>query len=117
MLLWLAIVVSFCGLYVIYTNKENFGKQHLQSNHAYAGLFVMVNFIGLGFVGGLVLHPDFGFDKSNTTIRLAHKMAGRIVLIMAWMNAFVGLYQMNAPPTTLLMYGIPLVLLMPFSLM
>lgn len=78
---------------------------------------MIINCIGLGLVGSIVLHPDFGVDKTNKTIRFAHKMASRIVLIIAWMTAFLGLYQMNVSNSILAMYGIPLLALVPFTLM
>jgi Eukaryotic cytochrome b561 len=117
MIAWFGMIVSLAGVYVIYKNKEMNGFKHLQSTHAIAGLFIMLNCIGIGMAGGIVLHPDFGIDKTNKTIRFVHTSAARITLLAAWLNAFVGLYSMNVPTNMLLMYGIPLILLVPFSLL
>jgi Eukaryotic cytochrome b561 len=57
------------GLYAIYKNKENHGSQHWTTTHAMAGVACILSCIGLGLVGGIVLHPDFGIDKTNKTIR------------------------------------------------
>ena len=66
---WVGIMCSMGGLYAIYKNKENRGAQHFQTTHAMAGLACMLSCVGLGLVGGVVLHPDFGIDKGNKTIR------------------------------------------------
>jgi hypothetical protein len=108
---------SFGGLYIIYKNKENNGKPHFTSNHAWAGLFCLANCVGLGLAGGIVLHPDFGIDKTNKTIRLVHKTFARLVLMLAWATAFLGLFELTQEPMTLATYGVPLLLLIPFTLM
>lgn len=69
MITWAGLFCCFGGLYVIYTNKEEHGHQHWQTNHAIAGIVGLLSCIGLGLVGGIVLHPDFGVDKTNKTIR------------------------------------------------
>jgi len=117
MLAWAGILVSFAGLYCIYRNKEMNGYQHLQTAHSRIGAFVGLNCVGLGFVGGIVLHPDFGVDKTNKTIRLAHKTASRLVLIAAWMTAFLGLIELTQDAVTLALFALPLALLVPFVLM
>ena len=109
--------MSSAGLYVIYQNKEMNHAKHLTTYHSWSGIFVLINCIALGLVGSIVLHPDFGMDKTNKTIRLAHKMFGRMILILAWATSFVGLYQMNVSNSMLAMYGIPLLCLVPVTLM
>jgi hypothetical protein len=47
-----------------------------------AGLAVMVGCIMAGIAGGLFLHPDFGVDHQNGTIRKAHKFY--FVSISGW---------------------------------
>ena len=76
----------------------------------------MVNCILLGMAGGIFLHPDFGIDNTNTTIRTAHKVASRITLLLAWINSFVGLYNLTSNTIILLLYGLPLLLVVPFVL-
>ena len=117
MLGWASIVVSFAGLYCIYRNKENNGYDHLKTAHARIGAFVAVNCVALGLAGGIFLHPDFGVDKTNKTIRLAHKTASRLVLLLAWATAFLGLLQLTQNYVTLALYAVPLVALVPFTLM
>lgn len=117
MIAWGGLMFAFSGMYIIYKNKENNGFKHLQTTHAWVGLFVMINCVGLGMAGGIILHPDFGIDKTNKTVRLAHKMASRLTLMAAWTNAFIGLYSMNVSNSMLVMYGLPLILLVPFSLL
>jgi hypothetical protein len=71
---WGSIIVSLTGLYCIYTNKERNGYAHLKSKHALVGVAVFCSCFALGFVGSAVLHPDFGFDKTNKTVRKLHKV-------------------------------------------
>jgi hypothetical protein len=67
-------------------------------------------------VGGVFLHPDFGIDKTNKTIRLAHKTFARVLLGGAWVTAFYGFYTMTQNPVDLAIFGLPLVVLAPFTL-
>lgn len=57
------------GMYAIYKNKENMGKDHLTSTHGQLGASIMICCILLGTAGGVVLHPDFGIDKTNKDVR------------------------------------------------
>lgn len=118
MLGWGSIMLSLAGCYCIYRNKELNGYDHLKSTHAWGGLGVMINCIGLGMAGGIFLHPDFGMDKTNKTLRALHKWASRITLIAAWFTCVLGLTQLIPDDAvTLAMYGFPLVALVPFTLM
>lgn len=115
---WLAIFSTLGGYYIIYQNKENNGARHLTSTHANVGIFVMINMIGLGLFGSIVLHPDFGIDKTNKTLRSLHKLGARIVLIIAWFTAVLGLYTLVPNDyVKLMVYAAPLVSLVPYSLM
>jgi hypothetical protein len=113
-----SLLLSCAGVYCIYLNKERNGFGHLKSQHSIAGAGVLCSCIGLGMAGGVVLHPDFGVDKTNKTIRFAHKTASRLVLILAWFTAFSGLQQMIPDRSLMLLpFGIPLLILIPFVLM
>jgi Eukaryotic cytochrome b561 len=115
-----ATTLSLSGIYVIYRNKELSHKMHLQSNHAIFGAGVMVSAMGLGMAGSIFLHPDFGLQKTNQTIRAVHKWGARITLILAWTTAFLGLLQMvdlENEAWKLAAYAFPLVALVPFVLM
>jgi hypothetical protein len=57
------------------------------------------------------------FHQTNKMIRLAHKTASRLSLMLAWITAFLGLFQLTTEPLMLVSYGVPLVLLVPFVLM
>ena len=104
------------GLYSIYTNKNNMGRPHLTSYHSWAGISAAVSSLGLGLVGSIVLHPDFGVDKTNKTIRFAHKMGARVTLALAWGAAFSGLYKMTQDASVLIMFGAPLLVFVPLVL-
>jgi hypothetical protein len=115
---WLGITSALAGIYVIYTNKENNGFEHLKTPHAKMGAMLTISTIGLGMAGGIFLHPDFGMDRTNPTIRVAHKVASRVALIGTWFTAIIGLMQLSPNDTGLLaMYAVPLILLVPYVLM
>jgi len=116
-LAWGSVILSLCGLYCIYKNKENNGYSHLKTAHSRFGLAVFVSCVGLGLVGSIVLHPDFGIDKANQTIRFWHKWGARCVLTMAWITSVLGLMQLTNDSYVLLSFGIPLLVLFPFVLM
>jgi len=105
------------GLYAIYSNKEKLGRPHLTSNHSLFGAAAAASCLGLGIVGSVVLHPDFGLDKTNKTIRFAHKMGARVTLALAWTAAFSGLYQMSPSTSVLIAFGAPLLVFAPLALM
>lgn len=71
----------------------------------------------IGMAGGIFLHPDFGIDKTNKTIRFAHKMASRGLLMSAWCTAVIGLQQLTSDPVILALYAVPLVILTPLALL
>ena len=112
----LGVMLSLGGLYAIYRNKEMWGKAHFTSTHGQAGLAIILLSVGAGMVGGVFLHPDFGMDKTNKTIRYAHKVFARGVLMAAWGTAFYGFSTMTSDPIQLAMFGLPLLVLAPYSL-
>jgi hypothetical protein len=85
--------------------------------HAWCGVGVITSCVGLGLAGSIFLHPDFGIDKTNKLIRKVHKTASRLTLMFAWITAVVGLLQLTSNVTTIAMYAIPLIALVPFTLM
>lgn len=89
----------------------------LKTYHAWTGLFVFVNMIALGIVGGAVLHPDFGIDKTNGTIRKLHKLTSRFIIALSWLTAISGLYQLTQSLTILCIYIVPLLFFVPLTLM
>jgi hypothetical protein len=113
----MGIFCTFGGLYAIYTNKNNMGRPHLTSWHSWAGISAAISALGIGLVGSIVLHPDFGIDKTNKTIRFAHKTGARVTLFLAWIAAFSGLYRMTQEASILILFGLPLVVFVPFALM
>jgi hypothetical protein len=111
------VLLTLGGLYAIYHQKNLYEKPHFTSYHGQAGIGLIVSAVGAGIIGGVVLHPDFGVDKTNQTIRYAHKTFARIVLGGAWATAVLGMYTMTQDPIELAIVGVPLLLLAPFTLM
>jgi hypothetical protein len=106
------------GLYAIYHNKNLMEREHFTSTHGKIGIAVMVSLLGPLLAGGVVLHPDFGVDKTNKLIRKVHKMFSRFLMCVAWGNSIYGLYGIRSEhPMELFIYGLPLLMLMPMTLM
>mmetsp|Transcript_23805 Transcript_23805/g.33290 ORF Transcript_23805/g.33290 Transcript_23805/m.33290 type:complete len:201 (-) Transcript_23805:443-1045(-) len=114
---WVGLCMALGGLYSVYQYKTDMGQEHFTSAHSIAGAGLLGSCVGAGMVGGIFLHPDFGVDKTNKQIRLIHKMFSRIILILSWVTAFLGLVQLTEEPMTLVAYGVPLMALIPFTLM
>lgn len=88
-----AIAVASFAWYVIYSNKEMLAKAHLMTVHGKLGALVMVSYFGIGLVGALALHPDFGVLKTNKTIRFCHKWSGRVLTALAWACCVLGQFS------------------------
>ncbi len=76
--------------YVIYSNKNMFGKPHLISNHGKLGAFVMILYFGVGIVGGVLLNPSWGLYRTDKTIRAMHKWIARGATFLAWTTCVLG---------------------------
>lgn len=71
-----------------------------------------------GIAGGVFLHPDFGIDKQNGTIRTAHKYMSRVLLLVAWVATLSGLKTLIGDDMmSLIVFAGPLVVAAPFTLM
>ena len=109
------LMMAFGGLYVIYKNKENMGKEHITSIHALAGIITIAAAVLPAIAGVVLLHPDFGIDKTNKTYRFAHKWSARIVMLSAWVTAVFGLMKMTSDIKILAAFAVPLVVLAPMT--
>jgi hypothetical protein len=85
-----AIALASLGFYVIYSNKEMFGKPHFMSIHGKLGVTVLALYFAIGAFGAIALHPDFGIMKTNKTLRTVHKFAGRTATATAWFCCVLG---------------------------
>jgi hypothetical protein len=104
----LALAAAFFGWYVIYSNKEMNNKQHLTTLHAKLGVVCMLGYIAVGLVGLAGLHPDWGFLKTNKTLRFAHKWTGRGLTALAWYVCVLGFAKMQSELWKQLLFGLPL---------
>lgn len=109
-------LMAIGGLYVIFINKRNFDKPHLTSYHSAAGIITVAGCITVMLVGGIFLHPDFGFLNKHTKIRLFHKWFSRMTVLLAWITCYMGLMQLTSNKIVLMIYALPLIILMPFTL-
>ena len=56
----LGTLLALCGVYSIYLNKEKYERPHLTSLHGKVGAALVLISVGVGMVGAVFLHPDFG---------------------------------------------------------
>lgn len=109
---------SLGGLYAIYHNKNIMERPHFTSIHGKIGVGVIVALIGPLLAGGIFLHPDYGIDKTNKLIRKIHKVTSRVLVFLAWGNSIWGVYTMRKEhPMELFMYGLPLLIFIPLTLL
>lgn len=116
LLAMLGAIFACGGLYAIYHNKNLYERPHFTSYHGKIGLLLVISSVAVGLIGAIFLHPDFGMDKTNQKIRRIHKMCARVMLASAWALAFQGVTKVSNDPVTLTCYGLPLLLLAPFTL-
>ena len=117
MLASLGFLLAAGGFYVIYSNKNMLGKEHFTTPHGKAGLLCMVGAFMVAAAGGVFLHPDFGVDKSNQTIRKAHSWLSRGVMALGWLASFSGMKTIvGEDPKLLVGYLLPLLSIAPFIL-
>jgi len=116
MLASMGILMASGGLYVIFVNKRSFDKPHLTSYHSHAGILTMAGSFTVMVIGGIFLHPDLGFDNKNKFIRLFHKWFSRMVILLGWISCYMGLMQLTSSHIVLILYSLPLLLLIPATL-
>ena len=104
------------GFYAIYHNKNLYERPHFTSLHGKSGLALIVLTAPAMLAGGIFLHPDWGIDKTNQDIRKIHKFFSRVIMASAWGVAFYGMYGMTKDPVELFLFGGPLLILAPFTL-
>ena len=92
------------------------GKEHITTAHGVAGLITMTGALMVSLAGGIFLHPDFGVDKTNQTIRFAHKWLSRSVMALAWITCLFGLMTLTKNPAILGLFSVPLLILAPLTL-
>mmetsp|Transcript_12146 Transcript_12146/g.15851 ORF Transcript_12146/g.15851 Transcript_12146/m.15851 type:complete len:196 (-) Transcript_12146:1713-2300(-) len=113
----LGTILALAGGYVIYTNKIILGKSHFTTPHGKAGLLCLVGSLMVALAGGVFIHPDFGVDKTNKTIRSAHSIASRFVIGLGWMACFSGLKTISGEDKKVVFgYLIPILALIPLVL-
>jgi hypothetical protein len=106
--MFVALLVIFFGYYVIYTNKEMRGKQHLTTTHAQLGAAALAGYLALGIFGSVALHPDFGVLRSNSFVRTAHKYGGRAMTALAWIVCVLGVASMGTSLVFQAAFSVPL---------
>lgn len=113
----IAIAITLFGWYVIYDIKEERKKQHLKSWHGKVGAGVMIGYLAVGIFGAIALNPDFGLLKTNQTVRVAHKWAGRVLTLAAWWCCVTGFVPKNPELWKQLLFILPLLIAGPYILL
>lgn len=116
MLAWFATFCAFAGLYVTYENKNRMREEHFTTYHSWGGLLCLMGVVGAGMAGGVFLHPDFGVDKTNQIIRKVHKVFSRNLILLGWLVCLTGVHQLAGSTMLTTLFAIPLVLLIPRTL-
>jgi hypothetical protein len=116
-LMVLAVVGALFGWYVIYTTKEMFGKPHVTTTHAQLGVAVCLAYIGMSLFAGPALNPDWGYFKTDKTIRFCHKWSGRVFTALAWVCCVYGFNTMETRLEYQLCFAIPLLVFSVFVLL
>lgn len=112
-----ALVAAF-GWYVIYSNKDMFGKPHATTWHAWLGIFVMINYFIVAPFIYYTLSPDIGIMKGNKTLRWVHKWSSRATTGLAWVVCVMGWRTMQGDNLfNQAVFGAPLLLLAPLVLL
>lgn len=103
-----ATAVAGFGWYVIHSNKDMFKKAHLLTTHGQLGAAVVVCYIAIGIFGAFALNPDWGFLRTNNTVRLAHKIGGRVLTALSWLSCVLGYRTMDQSPESSSLIILPL---------
>ena len=83
-------------------------KPHFTSTHGQGGLLCLVLYFGIGLVGFLGLHPDFGFLKLNQNVRFAHKWAGKLAVTIGLLSLIFGFGKIQENMFIQALFGLPL---------
>mmetsp|Transcript_32203 Transcript_32203/g.85911 ORF Transcript_32203/g.85911 Transcript_32203/m.85911 type:complete len:146 (+) Transcript_32203:341-778(+) len=103
-----AAAIALFGWYVIYTNKDMYGKPHNTTVHAWCGIICLVGYASIGPFAYFALSPDWGFLRTNQTVRAGHKYGGRVLTALAWVTCLLGWMTMQADPLQRALFGLPL---------
>mmetsp|Transcript_12481 Transcript_12481/g.18863 ORF Transcript_12481/g.18863 Transcript_12481/m.18863 type:complete len:202 (-) Transcript_12481:77-682(-) len=112
-----AVLLALFGWYVIYSNKEMYGKPHVVTLHAQIGVAVMLGYIGMTIFGLVALWPDGGIFKTNKTVRFLHKWFGRVLTGLSWVCCVYGFNTIESRPEYQMMFAIPLAIFAYFVLL
>lgn len=107
-LMTLSTLAASFAFYVIYSNKNTYNKPHFTSTHGQSGLAIMISYWSLAMVGFLGLHPDFGFMRTNKTVRMVHKRFGQVVSVSAWLSCIFQFMKMVPSVFTQILLVAPL---------
>jgi len=94
-LIFAASAAASFGSYVIWSNKEAYGRAHLTTNHGQVGALVLMSFVFYPFVAYAAYNPDTGFLRTNQQARKMHKLSGRFIVFGALVASAMGIWTME----------------------
>ena len=95
--MFLASVAAWAGGWVIWQNKENFGKAHITTTHATIGAFTLCGSL-YPVMSWYLYNPVDGVKRTDKTYRLVHRYTGRFWTVMSFAAIFTGVLQVEKDP-------------------
>ena len=96
--MFIASIVAAFGAYVMYSNKETYGKEHYTSLHSWIGGSLLLMFLPYPFVAWFAYNPDDGKLKTDKNARAMHKYSGRFVILLGYAAVASGMYTIEQDP-------------------
>jgi len=97
-LMFAASAAAGFGMYVIWTNKEMYGKPHLTTPHGQFGALTLLWFVVNPWIAGLLYNPDNGLLRQNQLARKFHKYSGKIGILFGLITCAYGIVTVEPDP-------------------
>jgi Eukaryotic cytochrome b561 len=94
-LMFVAGGTAIFGGYVIWSNKEIYGKPHLTTPHGQFGALTLTGFATYPLIAWISYNPDNGYLKSNQLARKFHKYSGRLTVLMGLVTSAFGILSLE----------------------
>jgi hypothetical protein len=100
-----ATLLMMAGGYVSYAHKEAIGKAHYTSTHSWLGAAAMGGYLTSVIIATVTISPDYGLLKGNQSVRLAHKLGGKLNIAVACAAVFTGVQKFVPDPMAQAAFG------------
>jgi len=92
-----AMAAGFGG-YVIWTNKDMYGKAHLTTDHGQFGALTLTLMLAYPIVSYILYNPESGFLRQHQLFRKVHKYTGKLILVFGLVTSAYGIMAMEQEP-------------------